>query len=70
MKGKIGQNLREASVLAGATTPTDVTLGLTDGTQIEITGGIEEGTTVLQYAPVARETPADGAAGGDAVTGG
>lgn len=55
---------------AGATTPTDVTLGLTDGTQIEITGGIEEGTTVLQYAPVARETPADGAAGGDAVTGG
>lgn len=54
---------------AGTQTPTDVTLGLTDGTQIEITGGLEEGTTVLQYAPVAREAT-DGASDAPMVMGG
>lgn len=32
-------------------TPVDVTLGMNDGTIVEITGGIEEGTEVLQFAP-------------------
>lgn len=54
---------------AGANAATDVTLGLTDGTMIEITGGLEEGQTVLQYAPVAREVT-DGASADAAVMGG
>ena len=36
-----------------AATATPVTLGLTDGKVIEITGGIEESTQVLEFAPVA-----------------
>ncbi|MFB9375685.1 biotin/lipoyl-containing protein [Kineococcus gynurae] len=35
----------------GAQTETPVTLGLTDGVNVEITGGVEEGARILQFAP-------------------
>ncbi|NAZ84340.1 secretion protein HlyD [Kineococcus sp. R8] len=36
---------------AGAPTETAVTLGLTDGENVEITGGVEEGARILQFVP-------------------
>lgn len=53
----------------------DVTLGLTDGTRVEITGGIEEDTEVLEYAPSAEIPqpeidPVTGLPVGDAAMGG
>jgi macrolide-specific efflux system membrane fusion protein len=41
----------------GATEPREVTLGLSDGISIEVTGGLEEGDLILQFVP--------GAPGGD-----
>ncbi|WP_085474851.1 efflux RND transporter periplasmic adaptor subunit [Rathayibacter oskolensis] len=41
----------------GATEEVPVTLGLTDGTSVEITGGVDEGAVLLQFVP--------GAAAGD-----
>ncbi|WP_378144691.1 efflux RND transporter periplasmic adaptor subunit [Cnuibacter sp. UC19_7] len=38
-------------------------LGLTDGSQIEVTGGLEEGETVLQFAPGAAALVDDGMGG-------
>lgn len=35
----------------GEPTPTPVTLGLSDGIQVEITGGVAEGDLVLQFVP-------------------
>jgi multidrug efflux pump subunit AcrA (membrane-fusion protein) len=35
----------------GATEPRDVTLGLSDGIQVEVTGGLEEGEMILQFVP-------------------
>ncbi|MFB2554249.1 hypothetical protein [Herbiconiux liangxiaofengii] len=37
-----------------------VGLGLSDGSQVEITGGLTEGDTVLQFAPGAAALPSDG----------
>ncbi|MEW1958471.1 efflux RND transporter periplasmic adaptor subunit [Kineococcus sp. NPDC059986] len=42
----------------GATTETPVTLGLTDGQNVEITGGVTEGQQVLQFVP-GTDTPTD-----------
>ena len=36
----------------GQPTEKDVTLGLTDGTMVEVTGGLKEGDQVLEFAPV------------------
>jgi len=44
----------------GAAEPTPVTLGLTDGKVVEITGGVEEGATILEFVP-----GAEGGDGGD-----
>lgn len=35
----------------GATEPRDVTLGLSDGISVEVTGGLEEGELILQFVP-------------------
>ena len=35
----------------GAQTETQVTLGLTDGSNVEITGGVQEGAQILQFVP-------------------
>lgn len=40
-----------------------VTLGLTDGQQVEITGGLTEGESVLQFVPVPDDTVSDGSMG-------
>ena len=48
----------------GEPVETPVTLGLTDGDQVQITGGVTEGQQVLQFVPVPDDTPADGAPGG------
>ncbi len=42
----------------GGSEPRDVTLGLTDGSMVEVTGGVEEGEMLLQFTPGA-ETPID-----------
>lgn len=43
---------------------TPVTLGLTDGLLVEVTGGLTEGQQVLEFVPVADDTPVDGGMGG------
>ncbi|MDO5494989.1 MAG: hypothetical protein Q4G64_04690 [bacterium] len=48
---------------SGAETPTDVELGLSDGMNIEIRSGLNEGDTILQYAPGAMD-PMDPGMGG------
>ena len=40
----------------GTSEPRDVTLGLTDGTNVEVTGGLAEGDTILQFVPGAPGT--------------
>lgn len=35
----------------GATEPREVTLGLSDGISVEVTGGLEEGELILQFVP-------------------
>ena len=47
----------------GAQTETDVTLGLTDGANVEVTQGVDEGTRVLQFVP-GTDTPTDTSGGG------
>ncbi|MEZ0490944.1 secretion protein HlyD [Kineococcus sp. TBRC 1896] len=42
----------------GSTTETPVTLGLTDGQNVEVTGGVTEGQQVLQFVP-GTDTPTD-----------
>lgn len=44
----------------GAPVETPVTLGLTDGQLIEVTGGLTEGQTVLEFVPVTDDTPVPG----------
>ncbi|MBF4461447.1 efflux RND transporter periplasmic adaptor subunit [Rathayibacter sp. VKM Ac-2879] len=44
----------------GADEEVPVTLGLTDGTNVEVTGGLDEGAELLQFVPGASATPADG----------
>ena len=41
----------------GKPTKRTVQLGVTDGRQIQITGGLEEGEEILQYVPAAQPTP-------------
>ena len=52
----------------------DITLGISDGQNIEVTEGLEEGETILQYAPGNMEmlpgTGMDGMGGGAVVYGG
>jgi multidrug efflux pump subunit AcrA (membrane-fusion protein) len=36
-----------------------VTLGLTDGQQVELTGGVAEGESVLEFVPVPDDTVVD-----------
>lgn len=43
----------------GSTEQREVTLGLNDGVNVEITGGLEEGETILQFVPGA-PAPTDG----------
>lgn len=43
----------------GEPVSTPVTLGLTDGLLVEVTGGVTEGQLVLEYVPVADDTPVD-----------
>jgi multidrug efflux pump subunit AcrA (membrane-fusion protein) len=43
---------------------TPVTLGLTDGSVIEVTGGLAEGQSVLEFVPVADDTPVGGGLSG------
>ncbi len=47
----------------GANEERAVGLGLSDGSTVEITGGLAEGDTVLQFAPGAAAVPADGMEG-------
>ncbi|PZQ88352.1 MAG: hypothetical protein DI534_12965 [Leifsonia xyli] len=42
----------------------DVTLGISDGTQVEVTGGLAEGDTILQFVPGAPADPNQGMGGG------
>jgi pyruvate/2-oxoglutarate dehydrogenase complex dihydrolipoamide acyltransferase (E2) component len=44
----------------GTPVETPVTLGLTDGQLIEVTGGLTEGQTVLEFVPVTDDVPVEG----------
>ncbi|MBZ4487766.1 efflux RND transporter periplasmic adaptor subunit [Microbacterium sp. cx-55] len=48
------------STVDGGTEERAVGLGLSDGSQVEITSGLEEGEEILQFAPGALAVPADG----------
>jgi len=48
----------------GTPVETPVTLGLTDGQLIEVTGGLTEGQTVLEFVPVTDDVPVEGDAFG------
>jgi len=41
-----------------------VTLGLTDGVNVQVTGGLKEGDTILQFVPGAPADPQGGPGGG------
>jgi macrolide-specific efflux system membrane fusion protein len=41
----------------GATEPREVTLGLSDGISVEVTGGLAEGDMILQFVPGAPADP-------------
>lgn len=47
----------------GNPVPTPVTLGLTDGISVQITGGVAEGDQVLEFVPVADDTVVDPSGG-------
>jgi len=47
----------------GTPVETPVTLGLTDGQLIEVTSGVTEGQTVLEFVPVADDSPTNGETG-------
>lgn len=47
----------------GATEPREVTLGLSDGISVEVTGGLEEGEIILQFVPGAPGDPGMGEPG-------
>lgn len=51
----------------GSTEEVPVTLGLTDGSSVEITGGVEEGAELLQFVPGAEEAAPDVQLGGDCI---
>ncbi|WP_440774171.1 hypothetical protein [Microbacterium sp. 22296] len=44
----------------GSTEERAVALGLTDGTQVQVTEGLDDGEEILQFAPGAMSTPDDG----------
>lgn len=52
----------------GSTEEVPVTLGLTDGSSVEITGGVEEGTELLQFVPGADAAAPDDESAGDCIT--
>ncbi len=47
----------------GSTEKREVTLGLNDGVNVEVTGGLAEGDSILQFVPGAPSVPADGMGG-------
>ena len=48
----------------GTPVETAVTLGLTDGLVIEVTGGVSEGQEVLEFVPVVDDPPVPGDSAG------
>lgn len=47
----------------GDPVPTPVTLGLNDGSSVQVTGGVAEGDLVLEFVPVPDDTVVDGSSG-------
>ncbi|MEZ0164603.1 hypothetical protein AB2L27_07480 [Kineococcus sp. LSe6-4] len=58
VRGTVGTGTVWTVAEDGSTTETPVTLGLTDGENVEITGGLDEGRQVLQFVP-GTDTPTD-----------
>ena len=48
----------------GTPVETPVTLGLNDGQVVQVTGGVSEGQSVLEFVPVPDDTPVDGGMAG------
>ncbi|BDZ47597.1 efflux RND transporter periplasmic adaptor subunit [Naasia aerilata] len=46
-----------AALPEGGSEPRDVTLGMTDGAMVEVTGGLAQGDTILQFTPNASAPP-------------
>ncbi|WP_432535038.1 efflux RND transporter periplasmic adaptor subunit [Kineococcus arenarius] len=64
VRGRVGTGTVWVTDETGAQTETEVTLGLTDGTNVEVTGGLEEGAQVLQFTPGGDQVADPYAAGG------
>lgn len=58
VQGTVGTGTVWTVAEDGSTTEAPVTLGLTDGQNVEITGGVTEGQQVLQFVP-GTDTPTD-----------
>lgn len=68
VEGGSGTGVVHVMAEDGATEPREVTLGLSDGIQVQVTGGLEEGEMILQFVPGA---PAgEGELGGPVFIGG
>lgn len=52
----------------GGTEEVPVTLGLTDGSSVEVTGGVEEGAELLQFVPGAAASTGEVALDGNCVS--
>jgi len=57
VEGGSGTGIVYVVLADGSTEPRDVTLGLSDGITVEVTGGLDEGETVLQFVPGAPADP-------------
>lgn len=70
VQGRVGNgSVWVVDAATGEQTQTPVTLGLTDGSNVEVTGGVEEGASILAFVP-GDDTVVDPYAAGTVVMGG
>lgn len=58
VQGSVGKGRVWVVGQDGVETPTDVELGLTDGSMVEVKSGINESTQVLEFVPVQQDSAA------------
>lgn len=58
VQGSVGKGRVWVVGQDGVETPTDVELGLTDGSMVEVKSGIDESTQVLEFVPVQQDSAA------------
>jgi multidrug efflux pump subunit AcrA (membrane-fusion protein) len=71
VEGSVGSgSVYRPSAGGGKPAKQAVTLGLTDGVNVQVTGGLKEGDTILQFVPGAPADPQGGPGGGPGVVNG